>query len=105
MSSIYQHMEIVVSFSMNNKPHFALMLHKDGFSTTKINLKICWVVNLVILNAGKTDSIGPKHVVFIPSSSDKLIKHADCNILTCFLVPLVRDLEIIFVEGFPVIYA
>lgn len=80
------------------------MLHWDGFSTTKINQKICWAVDLVILNAEKVVPIGPISILFIPSSSDKLIKYAYCNILTCFFKPLVKYLESIFVERFPVLY-
>ena len=85
--------------------NFAPILHWDGFSTAKTNKKNCWVVDLIILNARKVDPIGPILVLFILSSSDKFIKHADCNILTFVLAPLVRDLETFFVKEFPVLYA
>ena len=60
---------------------------------------------MVILNAGKIDPIGPIPILFIPSSSDKLIKHANFNILICYLNALVKYLEIIFIKGFLVLYA
>lgn len=81
------------------------MLHWDGFLTAKTSLKSCWAVDLVVLNAGKVEPIGPIPILFIPSSSEKLIKGADSNLLMVFLEPLIKDLEEIFVKGFPVSYA
>ena len=81
------------------------MLHWDGFLTAKTSLKSCWAVDLVVLNAGKVEPIGPIPILFIPSSSEKLIKDADSNLLMFFLEPLIKDLEEIFVKGFPVSYA
>lgn len=81
------------------------MLHWDGFLTAKTSLKSCWDVDLVVLNAGKVEPIGPIPILFIPSSSEKLIKGADSNMLMFFLEPLIKDLEEIIVKGFPVSYA
>ena len=81
------------------------MLHWDGFSTAKTSQKNCWTVDLVILNTRKIDPIGLIPILFILSSSNKFIKHANCNILTCFFNPLVKDLETFFIKKIPVLYA
>jgi hypothetical protein len=105
MNNTYQIEYVWTSKDFKEYPrNFALILHWDGFSTTKSNQKICWAVDLVILNAEKVVLIGPISILFIPSSSDKLSKHAYCNILTCFFKPLVKYLESIFMERFPVLY-
>jgi hypothetical protein len=40
--------------------------------------------------------------MFIPSSSEKIIKQADPHVLITFLKPFMTDLERVFVDGFPV---
>lgn len=79
------------------------MLHWDGFSTAKTSSKNCWAVNLVVLNAGKLEPVGPIPILFIPTSSEKLIKSGD-EVLMSFLQPLITDLEAIYVNGFKVVY-
>ncbi len=82
--------------------NFGLMFHWDGFSFTKTSLKNCWTVDLTILNCGRTNTLDPIPIMFIPSSSKKIIKQADPYILTKFLKHLMIDLERLFVDGFPV---
>lgn len=60
------------------------MLHWDGFLTANTSLQSCWAVDLVVLNAGKVEPIGPIPILFIPSSSEKLIKGAYSNMLMFF---------------------
>ncbi len=81
------------------------MFHWDGFSSAKTSLKNCWTVDLSILNCGRENILNPIPIMFIPSSSEKIIKQADPHILTTFLKPLMIDLERVFVDGFPVKYA
>jgi hypothetical protein len=78
------------------------MFHWDGFSSAKTSLKNCWIVDLSILNYGRENILNPIPIMFIPSSSEKIIKQADPQILTTFLKPLMIDLERVFIEGFPV---
>ncbi len=81
------------------------MFHWDGFSSANTNLKNCWIVDLSILNCGKETTLDPIPIMFIPSSSEKIIKQADPHVLTAFLKPLMTDLERVFVDGFLVQYA
>ncbi len=81
------------------------MFHWDGFSSAKTSLKNCWTVDLSILNCGRENTLDPIPIMFIPSSSEKIIKQADPHVLTAFLKPLMTDLERVFVDGFPVQYA
>jgi hypothetical protein len=77
--------------------NFRLMLHWDGFSLTKTSLKTCWTLDLAILNVGKENNLA---MMFIPT-----IKQVDCNVLSTFLKPLIKDLENVFLDGFFVQYA
>jgi hypothetical protein len=81
------------------------MFHWDGFSSAKTSLKNCWTVDLSILNCGRANTLDPIPIMFIPSSSEKIIKQADPHVLTTFLKPFMTDLERVFVDGFPVQYA
>jgi hypothetical protein len=56
------------------------------------------------LNAGIENPIGPIPVLFIPSSSEKLIKHRD-GIFVSFLKSLFADMQEIFLNGIDVVYA
>lgn len=80
------------------------MLQWDGFSIAQTNLKSCWAVYLSVLNVGKRNPVGPIPVMFIPSSSDKLIKHKD-GVLAYFLKPLFANMEEIFLNGIDVVHA
>lgn len=80
------------------------MLQWDGFSVAQTSFKSCWAVYLSVLNAGKENPVGPIPVLFIPSSSEKLIKHRD-GVLASFLKPLFADMEEIFLNGIDVVYA
>jgi len=82
--------------------NFGLMFHWDGFSFAKTSLKNCWIVDLSILNCGRANTLDPIPIMFIPSSSEKIIKQADPHVLITFLKPLMTDLERVFVDGFPV---
>jgi hypothetical protein len=62
-------------------------------------------MDLSILNYGKANTLDPIPIMFIPSSSKKIIKQADPHVLTTFLKPLMIDLKRVFVDGFPVQYA
>ncbi len=50
-------------------------------------------------------SLDPIPIMFIPSSSEKIIKQANPHVLTTFLKPLMTDLERVFIDGFSVQYA
>jgi len=78
------------------------MFHWDGFSSIKKSLKNYWIVDLSILNCGRTNTLDPIPIMFIPSNSEKIIKQADPHILTKFLKHLMIDLERLFVDGFSV---
>ncbi len=62
-------------------------------------------MDLSILNCGRENTLDPIPIMFIPSSSEKIIKQADPHVLTSFLKPVMIDLERVFVDGFPVQYA
>jgi hypothetical protein len=85
--------------------NFGLMFHWDGFSSVKTSLKNCWRMDLSILNCGRENTLDPIPIMFIPSSSEKIIKQADPHVLTTFLKPLMTELERVFVDGFLVQYA
>ena len=57
-----------------------------------------------MLNGGMQNFMRPMPVVFIPASSEKIVKELEEGVLTMFLEPLLRELESIFVHGFPVNY-
>ena len=80
------------------------MLQWDGFSVAQTSLKSCWAVYLTVLNAGKENPVGSIPVLFIPSSSEKLIKHSNV-VLASFLKPLLADMEEIFLNEIDVVYA
>ena len=56
---------------------FLLDATLDKFSIAKTSSKNCWAVNLLILNAGKLELVGSRPILFIPTSSEKLIKSGD----------------------------
>jgi hypothetical protein len=60
------------------------MFHWDGFSFAKTSLKNCWIVDLSILNCGRANTFDPILVMFIPSSSEKIIKQVKPHVLTTF---------------------
>jgi hypothetical protein len=60
---------------------------------------------VTILNAGKTSSIGPIPVLFIPMSSGKLFHCEDEHVMNFFLSPFLSELEKAFIDGFEVEYA
>ena len=55
-----------------------------------------------MLNGGMQNLMHP--VVFIPASSEKIVKELEEGVLTVFLEPPLRELESTFVHGFPVNY-
>ncbi|MCO5612716.1 hypothetical protein L7F22_066985 [Adiantum nelumboides] len=60
--------------------------------------KRLWCNRNVVLNAGKSATIGPLPIMFIPFNAIELEKkHGD--LLSYFMVPLVRDLEELFLKG------
>jgi hypothetical protein len=81
------------------------MFHWDEFSFAKTSLKNCWIVELSMLNCGRANTLDPIPIMFIPSSSEKIIKQADPHVLTTFLKPLMTDLERLFIDGFLIQYA
>ena len=56
------------------------------------------------MNGGKNNILGPIPLVFIPASLKEIIKQTEDHILTMFLEPLFRDLEVLFTTGFLVDY-
>jgi hypothetical protein len=76
------------------------MFHWDGFSFTKTSLKNYWIVDLSILNCGRANTLDLIPIMFIPSSSEKIIKQADPHVLITFLKPFMTNLERVFVDGF-----
>lgn len=61
-------------------------------------------MEIELLNAGMQNLMRPMPVVFIPASSDKIVKEFEEGVLTVFLEPFLRELESVFVHGFPVKY-
>jgi hypothetical protein len=49
--------------------------------------------------------LGPIPILFIPASSDKLVKNIDTNVLFAFLKPFIQELEDTFINDFPISYA
>lgn len=83
--------------------NFALMFHWDGFQAALTTQKGSGVIEMVILNGGKKGNIGPLPTIFLPFSTIELEKkHGD--ILSHFLVPILRDLETLFLEGLEIAY-
>jgi hypothetical protein len=62
------------------------------------------VVEAEILNGGRENLVRPIPVVFIPSSSKKLLKEMGDQVMTVFLEPFIRELVSSFIDGFDVIY-
>lgn len=46
----------------------------------------------------------PMPVIFIPTSSEKLIKEQEEQVMTAFLEPFMRELEYVLIHGFDVSY-
>jgi hypothetical protein len=46
-----------------------------------------------LLNAGKTSSLGPLHVIFIPLSSTKLYKQKGVSVLNAFATPFFEEMD------------
>jgi len=62
---------VCVDVGQSTKFKIQWMFHCDGFSFAKTSLKICWTVDLNILNCGKANTLDPIPIMFIPSSSKK----------------------------------
>ena len=84
--------------------NLAIVAHWDGFLPATTKYKDTWAVEIELLNAGMQNLMRPMPVVFIPASSDKIIKQFEEGVLTVFLEPFLRELESVFVHGFPVKY-
>jgi len=59
-------------------------------------------MDLSILNRGRENTLDPIPIMFIPSSSERIIKQADPHVLTTFLKSFRTNLERVFIEGFPI---
>ncbi|MCO5606008.1 hypothetical protein L7F22_060195 [Adiantum nelumboides] len=81
----------------------ALLLHWDGFQTSRTTQKSCGVVEVLLLNAGPNSSIDVLPVLFIPQSCKNSIKNSGDVFSTC-LTPLVDELEKLFLHGEDVAY-
>jgi hypothetical protein len=56
------------------------------------------------MNGRKNNVLGPILVVFIPASSNEIIKQFEDLIFAAFLELLFRDFEVLFSDGFLVNY-
>ncbi|MCO5569490.1 hypothetical protein L7F22_023203 [Adiantum nelumboides] len=81
--------------------NIALLVHWDGFQTSRTTQKSCGVVEIMILNSGKYTSMGILPVSFIPSKCKKIMKASGDVFGTC-LEPLVNELESLYIEGLDV---
>lgn len=84
--------------------NFGILAHWDGFQPTRTTYKNCWTLEITILNSGKTSSIGPLPVIFIPLSSTKLYKSTEFHVMNYFLTPFIDEMEKAYIEGFQVQY-
>lgn len=83
--------------------NFSLMFHWDGFQAASTTQKDSGVIEMVILNGGKKGNIGPLPTIFLPFNATELEKkHGD--ILSHFLVPILKDLETLFLEGLKITF-
>jgi hypothetical protein len=73
--------------------NFGIQAHWDGFHPTRTTYKNCWVLEISLLNAGKTSSLGPLHVIFIPLSSTKLYKQKGVSVLNAFATPFFEEMD------------
>ena len=62
------------------------------------------MVEAEILNGGRDNLVRPIPLIFIPSSSKKLLKETGNQFMTVFLEPFIRELVSLFIDGFDVIY-
>ncbi|MCO5562446.1 hypothetical protein L7F22_016074 [Adiantum nelumboides] len=91
-------------FHQGDPRNFSLQMHWDGFQAATTTLKSSAVVEIIVLNGGKQSNVGFIPVLFLPLSHKELErKHGD--ILSCFLEPLILELESMYVAGFEVDYA
>ena len=91
---------------MSGDPHnFAIMGHWDGFQSARTRQRDCWSLEIVVLNTDKVSELGPIPILFIPASSDKLVKSDGTQVLSVFLEPFIQELEEMFINGFHVSYA
>ncbi len=83
--------------------NIAILLHWDGFQTSKTTQKSCGVVEISLLNVGNHSSIDVLPVLFIPQSSKKILKGSG-DVFGTFITPLVHELERLYVDGVDVVY-
>lgn len=83
--------------------NIALLLHWDGFQSSRTTQKDCGVVEIKILNGGKGSIIGVLPVLFIPFSCKKIIRKSN-TVFSAFLRPLMDELEDIYMNGVDVVY-
>ncbi|MCO5561841.1 hypothetical protein L7F22_015465 [Adiantum nelumboides] len=91
----------VVLVALGDPRNIALLVHWDGFQTSRTTQKSCGVVEIMILNSGKYTSMGNLPVSFIPSKCKKIMKASGDVCGTC-LEPLVNELESLYIEGLDV---
>ncbi|MCO5579010.1 hypothetical protein L7F22_032861 [Adiantum nelumboides] len=86
-------------FCQGDPRNFGLLLHWDGFQSSKTTQRNCGVVEIRVLNSGKDSFLQPLPILFIPFSCKKIIGSSG-DLFHVFLQPLVRELERLFVKGF-----
>ncbi|MCO5587093.1 hypothetical protein L7F22_041039 [Adiantum nelumboides] len=83
--------------------NFALLVHWDGFQSSKTTQKNCGVVEVKILNTGKGSEVRALPVIFIPFSCKKIIGSSS-KLFHVFLKPLLQELESLFINGIEIQY-
>ncbi|MCO5560550.1 hypothetical protein L7F22_014165 [Adiantum nelumboides] len=86
-------------FCQGDPRNFGLLLHWDGFQSSKTTQRNYGVVEIRVLNSGKDSFLQPLPILFIPFSCKKIIGSSG-DLFHVFLQPLVRELERLFVKGF-----
>ncbi|MCO5609473.1 hypothetical protein L7F22_063700 [Adiantum nelumboides] len=83
--------------------NFALLVHWDGFQSSKTTQKNCGVVEVKILNTGKGSEVRALPMIFIPFSCKKIIGSSS-KLFHVFLRPLLQELESLFINGIEIHY-
>ncbi|MCO5605605.1 hypothetical protein L7F22_059788 [Adiantum nelumboides] len=89
--------------SKGDPRNFALLVHWDGFQSSKATQKNCGVVEVKILNTGKGSEVRALPVIFIPFSCKKIIGSSS-KLFHVFLRPLLQELESLFINGIEIHY-
>ncbi|MCO5583398.1 hypothetical protein L7F22_037309 [Adiantum nelumboides] len=102
-SECLEDIQCIKKFQRGDPRNVALLLHWDGFQTSRRTQKSCGVVEVLLLNAGPNSFVEVLPVLVITQSCKKSIKGSGDVFALC-LMPLVEELEKLFLDGEEVIY-